>query len=72
MRAMTSAILFFILNIIGLGLGPLTIGYISDRLTPVWQSESLRWAMSIIIVIELVAGTFFFIAARKLKLDTKA
>ena len=72
MRAMTSAILFFILNIIGLGLGPLTIGYISDRLTPVWQSESLRWAMSIIIVIELVAGSFFFIAARKLKLDTKS
>jgi len=72
MRAMTSAILFFILNIIGLGLGPLTIGYISDRLTPVWHSESLRWAMSIIIVIEIAAGSFFFIAARKLKLDTKS
>lgn len=71
MRAMTSAILFFILNLIGLGLGPMVIGFISDRLAPSFQSESLRWAMSIIIVIELASAFLFFVAARKLPLDAK-
>ncbi|WP_064196117.1 MULTISPECIES: MFS transporter [Emticicia] len=69
MRALTSAILFFILNILGLGLGPLTVGLLSDWLTPTYHSESIRWAMSIIIFIEIVASTFFFIAAKKLSID---
>ncbi|WP_336518489.1 MFS transporter [Pollutibacter soli] len=72
MRAMTSAILFFILNLIGLGLGPLVIGFISDKLAPSLQNESLRWAMSIIVVIELFSAVLFFIAAKKLPLDLKA
>ncbi len=72
MRALTSAILFFILNLIGLGLGPLVIGFISDRLAPAFQSESLRWAMSIIIVIELVSAFLFFIASKKLRFDLKS
>jgi MFS family permease len=33
MRAMSSAVLFFILNILGLGTGPLVVGMISDWLT---------------------------------------
>lgn len=69
MRSLTSAILFFILNIIGLGLGPLTIGALSDRLIPSFGSESLRWALSIIVGIELVSASLFYIASRKIKLD---
>ena len=38
MRAMASAILFFILNLIGLGLGPLVVGMISDLLAPAYGS----------------------------------
>jgi MFS family permease len=72
MRASASAVLFFILNLIGLGLGPLVIGYISDKLTPAFQSESLRWAMSIIIVIELVSASLFFISSKKLTLDNRS
>ena len=34
MRALASAILFFILNLIGLGLGPWAVGVLSDLLAP--------------------------------------
>jgi MFS family permease len=42
MRAMASAILFFILNLIGLGLGPLFIGLLSDYLAPTLGVSALR------------------------------
>ena len=71
MRSLTSAILFFVLNLIGLGLGPLAVGIISDQLAPSLGNESLRWAMSIIIVVGAVSTIFFFIAAKKLALDLK-
>ncbi|MEO9944099.1 MFS transporter [Paraglaciecola sp.] len=45
MRAMTSAILFFILNIVGLGCGPMVTGMVSDYLAPEYGVESLRYAL---------------------------
>jgi MFS family permease len=43
MRAMSSAVLFFILNILGLGTGPLVVGLISDWLTANAASVSTDW-----------------------------
>lgn len=72
MRAMASAILFFILNLIGLGLGPLVVGMISDMLAPAYGSESLRYALGIVSFVNLISAAFFFLAARKLLADLKA
>ena len=72
MRAMASAILFFILNLIGLGLGPLVVGMISDLLAPAYGSESLRYALGIVSFVNLLSAAFFFLAARKLLADLKA
>jgi len=58
-----------VLNLIGLGLGPLVVGIISDKLAPALGNESLRWAMSIIIVVGAVSAIFFFISAKKLAID---
>jgi MFS family permease len=69
MRALTSAILFFVLNLVGLGFGPLTVGFISDFLAPHLGSESLRWAMSIIIGISVVSTLLFFTASKKMEKD---
>jgi predicted MFS family arabinose efflux permease len=49
MRALSSAVLFFILNIIGLGLGPWLVGILSDTLAPSFGIESLRYAMVFLI-----------------------
>lgn len=72
MRSVASAIFFLAINLIGLGLGPLTVGFLSDMLKPSMGDESLRWGMSCIIVVGVIAIILFFIAARKLALDVNA
>jgi len=66
MRALTSAVLFLVLNLIGLGFGPLVVGLISDALKPGFGPESLRWAMSITLVVSIASSLLFFRAAQKL------
>ena len=44
MRATASAILLFILNLIGLGLGPQAVGVLSDLLFPTYGTQSIRYA----------------------------
>ena len=46
MRAMWAAVTLFVINLIGLGLGPTLIGVLSDAFVPVaGKDESLRWAL---------------------------
>lgn len=45
MRAMSIAVVLFSSNLIGLGLGPLTVGALSDALQPLFGEESLRYAL---------------------------
>ena len=70
MRALSSAIVFFMLNLFGLGFGPLVVGIISDLLQPSMGIESLRWALSIILLVNVVSAALFFAAARKIGINT--
>jgi len=70
-RAVASAALFFILNLIGLGLGPLTVGALSDMLRPAHgDADGLRYA---IVAVALIANgwsiTHYLLAARTLRDD---
>ncbi len=69
MRALTSAILFFVLNVIGLGLGPFLTGLMSDLLAPRFGVLSLRYAMVISTMAGLVAIALFYAAAKRLPED---
>ena len=70
MRALASAILFFVLNLIGLGLGPWSIGMISDYLQPQYGAESLRYAMLWVVpVASVLSGFCFLLASRSLQQD---
>jgi MFS family permease len=71
MRALTSAVFFLVINLVGLGLGPLVVGIISDLLKPTLGVESLRWALSIIIVVGAASAILFFVTAKKLVADLK-
>jgi len=71
MRSLTSAVFFLVINLIGLGFGPLVVGFISDLLKPSLGVESLRWAMSIVVVVSIVSTTLFFTTAKKLAVDLK-
>ena len=70
MRALASAILFFILNLIGLGGGPWAVGVLSDFLAPTLGDESLRHAMLYLLPIAMTWSVFhFYMASRSLKHD---
>jgi MFS family permease len=73
MRAMASAILLFILNMIGLGIGPWFVGFVSDLLAPQYGDESLRWALvSIVCVGNAWAAVHYFLGSRTFREDLEA
>src|SRR5690606_18402068 len=45
MRAVSVAIVLFFCNLIGMGLGPLAAGALSDALQPLFGADSLRYAL---------------------------
>ena len=69
MRALASAILFFVLNLIGLGLGPLTAGLLSDYFTPLYGDDGLRYSMLIVSAIAALGIGMFFLGAASLRRD---
>ncbi len=71
MRALSSAILFLVLNLIGLGLGPLGIGWISDYLAPTYGDESLRYAFCFSFVTGAIALVLFWLAAKSYPEDLR-
>lgn len=81
-RALASAVLLFILNMIGLGLGPLASGALSDLLHGVFvargaseaqaTADGLRWALCVMSGGSLWAAAHYFLAARRLRQDSLA
>ena len=69
MRAMASAILLFVLNLIGLGLGPMVTGFMSDYLEPRYGDDSLRVAMSITVLVNLWCATHYYLATKTIRTD---
>ena len=70
MRATASAILFLILSIIGLGIGPWAVGMLSDALGSSLGSESLRQAMLYIIPPMMFwSACHFYLASKSVRAD---
>ena len=59
MRSVAAAINLFITNIIGLGLGPFTVGFFSDVFSQTHGEDGLRWGLATTIVI-LLWGVFHY------------
>ena len=70
MRAVSSALLFFILNIIGLGMGPTTVGLVSDSLVDQHDVDSLRYAMMYIVPSSMfISGALYVLASGYIRED---
>ena len=67
MRALSSAVLFFVLNLIGLGLGPILTGYVADLLTPQFGIDGIRYAMTLTILVNIWCAFHYFMCTRTLK-----
>ena len=69
MRAVASAILFLILNLIGLGLGPFFTGVMSDLLVPAFGEDSLRYALMITTCFAFWSAFHYWKASKYLRED---
>jgi len=69
MRSTASGSFLFINNLIGLGVGPLLMGRISDGLKSTYGAESLRYAAVGCTAFYLVAALLMFFAASRLRAD---
>ncbi|MFA9201827.1 MAG: spinster family MFS transporter, partial [Cypionkella sp.] len=65
-RAVAASIMLFGQNLIGLGLGPLLFGMLSDALQPVAGQESVRWVLYGAAWLGLVPAFFFWRASLRL------
>jgi MFS family permease len=70
MRATSSAILLFVINLIGLGAGPLFVGLLSDMLAGpmgLGSAEGVRWALILSALVGVLAFVCFWIARRTIR-----
>lgn len=65
-RAVAASIMLFGQNLIGLGLGPLLFGVLSDALQPVAGQESVRWVLYGAAWLGLIPAFFFWRASLRL------
>jgi predicted MFS family arabinose efflux permease len=71
MRTVASALLLFVINLIGMGLGPLLAGLISDALAPAYGKDSLKYALLILTLFNVWAAVHYWIAGRYFEADFK-
>jgi MFS family permease len=72
MRALASALFLFIINLLGLGLGSLLLGFASDRLAAQFGSDSLRYAILGGTGMYVLAAALLLLAARRLPREFEA
>ncbi len=71
-RAMAAAVMLFAQNLIGLGLGPLLFGMMSDAFKPMAGDESVRWVLYGAAWLGLIPAFFFWRASLRLKDELKS
>jgi MFS family permease len=69
-RATAAAVILFVINLIGLGLGPLAVGAISDIVGEgmgLGAGAGIRWALIVSTLFGLVAAALFWVARRTIR-----
>lgn len=71
-RAMATAVMLFAQNLIGLGLGPLFFGMLSDFFKPMAGAASVQWVLFGAAWLGLIPALFFWLASRRLNTELAA
>jgi MFS family permease len=69
LRAFASSLMVFVINLIGLGLGPQAVGLLNDALGARFGAEAIRWSLCAVALANLWAAGHFAWAARTLRED---
>lgn len=73
MRATASAILLFVVNMVGAGLGPLSVGVLTDLIYgPIYGDDAIRYSLLTVGLLGGLASILFWQASRTLAADLKA
>jgi len=73
MRALVSALLLFVINLVGLGMGPQIVGILSDALKGSFGVQSVRYALLWVVLLGAAWSTVHYaLAARTLRDDLQA
>ncbi|MDO9488364.1 MAG: MFS transporter [Sphingomonadaceae bacterium] len=70
-RAVAASIMVFAQNLIGLGLGPLFFGLLSDALRPMAGEDSVRWVLYGAAFLGVIPAFCFWLASRHLQAEMK-
>jgi hypothetical protein len=75
----SGAVFLFVLNLVGLGLGPLLVGYLSDYFNAVFLArgvepalalaDGLRWSLCVMAAVNLWSAYHYVVAARHFRDD---
>ncbi len=74
MRAFATAISFFVINLIALGMGPAYIGFISNILSDAFNLgdvPGLRWALTSTVIVLMVSIILFWRLSKSIEADWK-
>lgn len=71
-RATATALLSFCLNLVGSSIGPMVVGWVSDRLQPTYGALSLRYALCLMGITILWSALHFWLGSRALEGDLRA
>lgn len=72
LRATASALNLFVVNMIGLGLGPLAIGVLNDRFAARYGEAGIRWSMLAVALFGGISSVIFWLSSQTLREDLRA
>lgn len=71
-RATAAAFYLFLVNLVSMGVGPVIVGFASDRLGATLGNDALRYALlAVVTVTSVLASCLFLLAARNVPRDLK-
>ena len=69
MRATAAAILLFIVNLVGAGLGPFIVGFLTDMFAPQYGQEAIRYSLLTVAMTGVVGAVLLWLSSRHLEAD---
>lgn len=69
MRATAAAVLLFVVNLIGLGLGPQAVGLLNDLLREAHGPHAIRYSLTIVAAANALAAVAFFRGSTTIRAD---
>ena len=69
MRAFSAALWSMLFTFVGMGLGPLLVGDLIERLRPDYGAEAIRYALSVASLVPALATVFYVVASRTVVRD---